>query len=145
MRRASTTCISSASAQPAFPVSTLHLSFMLDISNISQCKLHNTVTAHSSTGRTSLRMLLQSKQYPNRSLYEIDDCTAFGPCSTRGITPSSLLVCGEQISRQSGETESISVIRYHTCFCQKAAHKADLLSYPLLQPPIQNSDLCVKP
>ena len=35
---------------------------------------------------------------------EIDHCTAFGPCSTRGITPSSLLVCGEQISRQRGET-----------------------------------------
>ena len=37
-------------------------------------------------------------------LYEIDDCTAFGPCSTRGITPARLLVCGEQISRQRGET-----------------------------------------
>ena len=37
-------------------------------------------------------------------LYEIDHCTAFGPCSARGITPSSLLVCGEQISRQKGET-----------------------------------------
>ena len=38
------------------------------------------------------------------SRYEIDDCTAFGPCSTRGITPARLLVCGEQISRQRGET-----------------------------------------
>ena len=37
-------------------------------------------------------------------LYEVDHCTAFGPCSTRGITPSSLLVCGEQMSRQIGET-----------------------------------------
>ena len=37
-------------------------------------------------------------------IYEIDHCTAFGPCSTRGITPSSVLVCGEQISRQRGET-----------------------------------------
>ena len=40
----------------------------------------------------------------SNALYEIDDCTAFGPCSTCGITPSSLLVCGEQISRQRGET-----------------------------------------
>ena len=38
------------------------------------------------------------------NIYEIDDCTAFGPCSTRGITPARLLVCGEQISRQRGET-----------------------------------------
>ena len=38
------------------------------------------------------------------TLYEIDDRTAFGPCSTRGITPARLVVCGEQISRQRGET-----------------------------------------
>ena len=29
-------------------------------------------------------------------VYEIDHCTAFRPCSARNITPSSLLVCGEQ-------------------------------------------------
>ena len=29
-------------------------------------------------------------------LYEVDHCTAFGPCSACGITPSSFLVCGEQ-------------------------------------------------
>ena len=30
------------------------------------------------------------------AIYEKAHCTAFGPCSTRGITPSSLLICGEQ-------------------------------------------------
>ena len=35
MRHASTTCISSASAKLAFLVSSLHVSFMLDISNIA--------------------------------------------------------------------------------------------------------------
>ena len=30
-------------------------------------------------------------------VYEIDHCTAFGPCSARGITPSNLLLCGEQL------------------------------------------------
>jgi len=33
MRRASTTCISSDSSKLAFPVSSLHLSFLLDISD----------------------------------------------------------------------------------------------------------------
>ena len=29
-------------------------------------------------------------------VYEIDHCIAFGLCSARGITPSSLLVCKGQ-------------------------------------------------
>ena len=28
-------------------------------------------------------------------IYEIDHCTAHGPCSTRHMTPTILLVCGE--------------------------------------------------
>ena len=47
-----------------------------------------------------------------RWIDEIDHCTAFGPCSTRGITPSSLFVCGEQKSRQRGETAAAGV-----CMC----------------------------
>ena len=47
---------------------------------------------------------MSAEKDPPLCIYEIDHCTAFGPCSTRGITPSSLLVCGEQISRQRGET-----------------------------------------
>ena len=31
--------------------------------------------------------------YPLKSMYEIDDCTAFGPCSTPRMTITSLLVC----------------------------------------------------
>ena len=29
-------------------------------------------------------------------IYEIDHSTAFGPCSARGISPSSLLVLGQR-------------------------------------------------
>ena len=52
MRRASTTCISSASAQLQSPVSTLHLSFMLDISNKTEPMIKN--TTHSSVHRLQL-------------------------------------------------------------------------------------------
>ena len=38
------------------------------------------------------------------TIYEIDHCTASGPCTAPGRTPSSLLVCGEQKSRQRVET-----------------------------------------
>ena len=62
--------------------------------------------------RTAAAAVLTSSSFAltrlGANLYEIDHCTAFGPCSTRGITPSSLLVSGEQISRiisrQRGET-----------------------------------------
>lgn len=38
------------------------------------------------------------------TIYEIGHCTAFGPCNAHGITPSSLLVFGEQKSRQRCQT-----------------------------------------
>ena len=34
-------------------------------------------------------------------IYEIDHCTAFGPCSARGITPSSLLVHNVVVCRHN--------------------------------------------
>ena len=48
------------------------------------------------SGPCSTQGLLQ----PVGGIYEIDHCTAFGRCSAGIITPSSLLGCGEQISRQ---------------------------------------------
>ena len=44
-------------------------------------------------GRAEARRLDNMK---SNHLYEIDHCTAFGPCSTRGITPTILLVCVER-------------------------------------------------
>ena len=35
------------------------------------------------------------------TLDEIDHCTAFGPCSTRHMTPTSLLVCVQRNRCQS--------------------------------------------
>ena len=32
-------------------------------------------------------------------VYDIDHCTAFGPCSTRHMTPTSLLVCVENVQQ----------------------------------------------
>ena len=43
---------------------------------------------------------------------EIDHCTAFRPCSSHGITPSSMSVCGELKSRGESARELISVSSY---------------------------------
>ena len=69
------------------------------------------------------------------SVYEIDHCTVFGPCSTRSIT-HEFLVCGEQKSRQLGNTtrdlklraspfKRPSQLHSKKCALQKAACSRD--------------------